>query len=192
MAPRSSDPQAFLDLVLQNPVVVEVLRRATALDLPGWILTGGCLFQTVWNVLGNRPAAEGILDHDLFYFDASDLAWEAEDRAIVRARSAFSGCGGVVEVRNQARVHLWYESRFGLPAPPLGSAEAAVDRFVATACCVAVSTRRGSPEVYAPFGFADLYQRVLRPNRVLDVPDVYARKAERWQAQWPDLVVEPW
>ncbi|MDX8029694.1 nucleotidyltransferase family protein [Lentzea sp. BCCO 10_0856] len=58
----------------RNEVLVEVLRRAAELDLPGWYLTAGCVFQTVWNVVTCRPPTEGIRDYDLFYFDGSDLS----------------------------------------------------------------------------------------------------------------------
>ena len=46
----------FLDAVLQNPRVRDVLTRADALDLPDWYLAAGCLFQTVWNVLENMAS----------------------------------------------------------------------------------------------------------------------------------------
>ena len=60
-----------------------------------------------------------IRDYDLFYFDDSDLSWEAEDRAIRRCAALFADLGVTVELRNQARVHLWYEMRFGHPSPRL-------------------------------------------------------------------------
>jgi hypothetical protein len=42
-------------------------------------VTAGCLFQTVWNVVTDRPPTSGIKDYDIFYFDGTDLSWEAED-----------------------------------------------------------------------------------------------------------------
>jgi hypothetical protein len=162
------------------------------LDLPGWILTGGCVFQSVWNVLDGHDPRRGILDYDLFYFDDTDLSWENEDRAVTATENCFAGIGTAVEVRNQARVHLWYEQRYGAPTTPLSSAEEAIDRFVATACCIGLTTRTGSLTLHAPFGVDDLLDFSLRPNPVLDVPDVYAAKAERWAELWPRMTVEPW
>lgn len=186
------DMGLVVELACRNPVLVEVLDCATTLDLPGWILTGGCVFQSVWNVLDGHDPRRGILDYDLFYLDDTDLSWEGEDRAIAAAADCFAGVGGVVEVRNQARVHLWYEERYGTATTPLRSAEGAIDRFVATACCIGLTARRGSLSAYAPFGVGDLLGFVLRPNPVLDVPDVYAAKAGRWAELWPRLTVEPW
>ncbi len=53
----------FRRLVLLNPHIGEILRRAAGLDLPGWYLTAGCLFQTVWNALSKREPAAGIRDY---------------------------------------------------------------------------------------------------------------------------------
>lgn len=61
---------AALRVVLsRNEVLTEVLARTATLDLPGWYLTAGCLFQTVWNVTTGRPPTSGIKDYDVFYFD---------------------------------------------------------------------------------------------------------------------------
>lgn len=182
----------FERLVLLNPFVGEVLRRAAILDLPGWCLTAGCLFQTVWNVLSGRDPAAGIRDYGLFYFDDSDLSWEAEDLVIRRVAEVFSNVGVEVEVRNEARVHLWYERRFGVPCAPHRSSEAAIDTFAATTCCYGLRLRGDEMEVYAPHGFGDLFNFVLRPNPMLAPREVYENKAERWSREWPRLTVLPW
>jgi hypothetical protein len=104
-----------------NDLLVEVLASATGLDLPGWHLTSGCLFQTVWNVITDRPPTEGIRDYDLFYFDDTDLSWDAEDAVIKTGARIFAGLPAVVEIRNEARVHLWYEGHFGVPCAPYDS-----------------------------------------------------------------------
>jgi hypothetical protein len=99
---------ALKSTLSRNSILLEVLNRAADLKLPDWYVTGGCLFQTVWNVVTNRPATSGIKDYDVFYFDRSDLSWTAEDREIEAARDAFADLPAEVEVRNEARVHLWY------------------------------------------------------------------------------------
>jgi uncharacterized protein len=184
---------AFRDVVSRNEVLVEVLARATALALPGWYLTAGCVFQTVWNVVTGREPAEGIRDYDLFYFDATDLSWEAEDAVIRAAAVVFAGVGAEVEVRNEARVHLWYEEKFGVPCPAFTSTEHAIDSFAATTCCLGVRREAdGGWRVYAPHGFADVFGLVVRPNPVLAPASVYEAKTARWRGEWPELTVLPW
>ncbi|GHE75419.1 hypothetical protein GCM10018782_56430 [Streptomyces griseoaurantiacus] len=69
-------PRAVLS---RDDVLTEVLARTATLGLPGWNVSAGCLFQAVGNVATDRPPTSGIKDHDVFYFDAADLFWEAED-----------------------------------------------------------------------------------------------------------------
>ncbi|HKH12848.1 MAG TPA: nucleotidyltransferase family protein [Rubrobacter sp.] len=182
----------FRRLVLLNPYIGKILRGAVCLDLPGWYLTAGCLFQTVWNALSGRDPAAGIRDYDLFYFDDTNLSWEAEDLTIRRAAEVFADVGVGVEVRNEARVHLWYERKFGVPCSSHRSSEAAIDSFAATTCCYGVRLVGDELEVYAPHGFGDLFGFVLRPNPVLAPREVYENKARRWSAEWPKLAVMRW
>src|SRR6266566_5035409 len=89
--------------------------RGATLDLPGWYLVAGWLCQTVWNVASGQPPEAGILDYDLAYFDASDLSWAAEDAVIQAGHQVFARLPAPVQIRNQARVHLWYGEKFGIP-----------------------------------------------------------------------------
>ncbi len=177
----------------RNEVLTDVLARTATLDLPGWYVTAGCLVQTVWNVHTGKPPTSGIKDYDVFYFDNSDLSWEAEDAVIKAGRKAYEGVPAEVEIRNEARVHLWYEEKFGVPCAPHTSTEAAIDSFAATTCCLGVRLEPdGQWRVYAPHGLADVFNLVVRPNPVLAPRAVYEAKTLRWRGQWPELSVLPW
>jgi Uncharacterized protein conserved in bacteria len=126
--PLDQQLESLRMVLSRNDMLTEVLSRAATLDLPGWYVTAGCLFQTVWNVTG-RPPTNGIKDYDHFYFDSDDLSWEAEDTVIKTGRNVFAGLPAEVEIRNEARVHLWYQDKFGVPCPPNDSTEAAIDSF---------------------------------------------------------------
>ena len=108
----------FRAALRRNRTLTEVLARAAAMDLPGWYLVAGCLYQTVWNVVTRQPPEAGILDYDLAYFDESDLSWDAENQVIEAGYQTFGGLAVPVQIRNQARVHLWYEQKFGMPCRP--------------------------------------------------------------------------
>jgi hypothetical protein len=189
--PVDEQLDAFRQVLRGNDVLVEVLDRAAAVDLPGWYLTAGCVFQTVWNAVTGRAPTNGIADYDLFYFDATDLSWAAED-AVIRS-AAFAGVAAEVQVRNEARVHLWYEQKFGVPCPPYTSTEAAIDSFASTTCCLGVRLESGGHwRVYAPHGLSDVFNLVVRPNPVLAPRAVYEAKTSRWLREWPELTVLPW
>jgi uncharacterized protein len=183
----------FQAALSRNRTLVEVLSRAARMCMPGWYLVAGCLYQTVWNVVTGQPPGAGILDYDLAYFDGSDLSWEAEDKVIQAGRAVFGGLPAPVQIRNQARVHLWYGQKFGVPCPPHTSTEAAIDTFEATTACLGVRLEAGGHwRVYAPHGLADVFNLVVRPNPVLSPRGVYEAKTSRWRRQWPGLTVLAW
>ncbi|GMV62473.1 MAG: hypothetical protein AMXMBFR74_16410 [Parvibaculum sp.] len=110
----------FVELALENPVNREILKRVPSLGPADAWLVSGSLFQTAWNALTGRAPGYGIKDYDIFYFDP-DTSRGAEDGANRRCTALFEDIGAEVELRNQARVHLWYEEKFGTAYPPLRS-----------------------------------------------------------------------
>jgi len=183
----------FEAIIRADPGLMHLLAGLRELALPQWRLVAGCLYQTVSNVLTGRPRGTGINDYDVIYFDNGDLSWDAEDSVIRRVAAATEGAVGPVEVRNQARVHLWFEQRFAGPYPPLASADEAIARYASIAHAVGV---RLEPEdrldLVAPFGLADIFAMVIRPNHALDNAASHARKAQRVKAIWPEVTVLPW
>ena len=114
-----------------------------------------------------QPPAAGILDYDLAYFDATDLSWVAEDVVIEAGRQVFAGLPAPVQIRNQARVHLWYEQKYGTPCPPHESTEAAIDTFEATTASVGVRLEPGVQPGPRPAGIRRRAPglRAVRPVR---------------------------
>ena len=80
-------PRAILiDILKADTLTRSVLQRARDFDLADWMIVSGAIYNTVWNSLTGKPSGYGIKDVDLFYFDASDLSWEAEDLVIKAGR----------------------------------------------------------------------------------------------------------
>jgi uncharacterized protein len=191
--PLDEQMTCFRQALGLNRTLTQVLTGAAAMGLPGWYLVAGGLYQTVWNVVTGQVPQAGILDYDLAYFDASDLSWEAEDAVIRTGNEVFAGLPTPVQIRNQARVHLWYEQKFGVPCPPHTSSEAAIDTYEAAVACLGVRLEAGERwRVYAPYGLSDVFNLIARPNPVLAPRDVYEAKTARWRKQWPGLTVLPW
>jgi hypothetical protein len=130
---------------------------------------------------------------DLFYWDNSDLSYEAEDEVIQRGIKIFADLPVPVEIRNQARVHLWYEAHFGTSYPPLQSSCEAIDRFASKTHAVGVSLgSNGKMKIYAPFGLNDLFSFRITPNRAMDNQQTHELKGARATSVWPEVIVEPW
>ena len=183
------DRDQFLAAALTNPVNEAIARELFALALPDAWLVSGCLVQSVWNALTGRPIGYGIADYDVFYFDG-DTSWAAED-AVIRTVAARVGDLGVkVEVRNQARVHLWYAAKHGLPYPPLKSSTEGIDRFLTQNTMIGIRRTGEAYDVYAPHGLDDVAALIVRPNpRPGFSATNYAAKAARWKTLWPELTV---
>ncbi|WP_284314322.1 nucleotidyltransferase family protein [Labrys miyagiensis] len=168
------------------------LRIARSLGLPQWRLAAGSIYQTVWNHLTGQPRGTGIKDYDLIYFDDGDLSWEAEDAIIRQSEAAFAG-RWPVEVRNQARVHLWFEQRFGTPYPQLRSADEAFLHYAAIVHAVGVRLEADDClDIAAPFGLEDMFGMIVRPNPHRGLDKGLAAKAAKAKAIWPELTVISW
>lgn len=186
------DELAAIEAVLADPVCRAILDRTPQLGLEEWWLTAGAVFQNIWNAVDGRPPGYGVNDYDLFYFDDSDLSWEAEDRVISSSAALFEDLSATIEVRNEARVHLWYEARFGTRAEPFTSAADAIDAFASTTCSVGVTRGRDGLRVYAPYGLADVFAMHMRPHRRLAPRSVYETKVRQYGERWPSLSHDPW
>src|SRR6201987_4003356 len=178
-------------IVRATPPLMQVLSVARRLCLPDWLVFSGAVYQPVLYHLTGRPLDYGIKDYDLGYFDGSDLSYEAEDVVIRRVSAAFDEpLRSMVEVRNQARVHLWFEAKFGEAYGPLSCTAEALERFASATFAVGV---RLEPDdglrIEAPFGLADVFALRLRPNPRRNTVG-FARTAADVRRRWPEVVVE--
>jgi uncharacterized protein len=174
-----------------TPPLMKALTVARRLRPPDWLVFLGAVYQPVLNHLSGRSVGYGIKDYDLGYFDASDLSYEAEDAVIRRVKAAFDEpLRSVVEVRNQARVHLWFEAKFGEAYEPLSSIAEALERFASATFAVGVRLEADDRlHIEAPFGLADLFALRLRPNPRRKTVG-FARASEDVRRRWPEVVVE--
>jgi hypothetical protein len=179
----------FIAAALRNPVNDAIAEELFRLALPDAWIVSGCLVQTVWNVLTSRPVDHGINDYDIFYFDP-DTSWQAEDAVISELQGRLEQPGIKIEVRNQARVHLWYPEKHGLPYPPLRCSTEGIDRFLTKNTQVGIRRRHIGHDVYAPNGFDDIAGMIVRPNPGPNFSAAhYDAKAARWKMQWPEITV---
>lgn len=180
-------------IIRESSLLMRALQGLRHLALPDDWIVAGAIYDTVWNALTGRHPLHGVNDVDIFYFDGSDLSWEAEDRVIRAGETMFAGLPVRAEIRNQARVHLWFEDHYGAPRPPLTSCRESIAQFAARTHSVGARLDdAGNIEVFAPFGLDDIFSFRIVPNRVLDNRNNYAKKAESHRRNWPELAVEDW
>lgn len=189
-----ADQIAALEAIVRTQtVLMDALVTLRMLDLPDALICSGAIYNAVWNSLTGRPPLTGIKDIDAVYFDDSDLSYEAEDRIIQRAAVAFADLPLPVEVRNQARVHLWFPQKFGAPYPQLQSSAEMMNYFASRTHAVAIRLEADDRlSVFAPFGLDDMFAFRLTPNVALDNRQTHETKAARAKAIWPELAVVSW
>ncbi|APZ98598.1 hypothetical protein BWQ93_08865 [Sphingopyxis sp. QXT-31] len=179
------------DLVARHPSIASILRRWDEVALPDAWLTGSIVAQARWNERFGFDPHHGIADADIVYFDAGDLSAEAEERTEQRIAALFADLPVRVDVKNQARVHLWYAAKFGHGIAPYSSVADAIGTYPTTASAIGLR-RRTELEVIAPFGLADLLRPVVRANAAQITEAYYETKTARWRHHWPDLEILPW
>ena len=103
------------EILLRSPVVAPALEVVGRLGLPDWYIGAGAVAQTVWNELHGFDPRHGLKDLDVVYHDPTDLSADTEHRVEDRLAVELRHLGIEVDVTNEARVHTWYEQRFGVP-----------------------------------------------------------------------------
>ena len=185
--------EALEAIIRSTPLLMEVLKGLREDVLPDHLLVAGAIYNLVWNRLTGRPDLSGINDIDVFYFDASDLSWDAEDVVIKRLDARFAHLPLPVQVRNQARVHLWFPQKFGTPFSPLTSSAEMMERYASKTHSVGVRLEADDAmTILAPFGLDHIFSMRIVPNPVLDNKKAHEAKAARAQSMWPEVTVLPW
>jgi hypothetical protein len=188
---KSELARRLTEIVRASPALMHVLTTVRALGLPDSLVMSGAVYQPVLNHLTRRAPDYGVRDYDLGYFEAADISYDAEDVVIRRVAAAFDEpLKSTVEVRNQARVHLWFEAHFGEAYTPLSSTAEALERFVSPMFAVGVRLDEGDRlHIAAPFGLQDLFTLKLRPNPRRPFGG-FDRVAASVLRRWPEISVE--
>lgn len=187
------DRVAQLEKILkENKTILAILNLAELIGMPDWYLAGGSIAQTVWNHIHGFDPEFGIKDYDIIYFD-SDISYEAEDFFIKKAQEVFRNISAEIDIKNQARVHVWFGGKYGKDIKPFTSVKDSMYTWSNTASPIGVSSRNGVFSVVSPFGIDDVFNLVVRPvEGGLWTPESYMQKTDRWLSTWPKLTRIPW
>ncbi len=183
--------QLLKEILFENRYLSDVLMRISALEDKTMFLASGSIAQTVWNYQEKRPLMEGISDLDIVYFD-DDLSYEAENEVIKKIKAMTKDIPVELDIKNQARVHLWIETKWGRKIAPFTSSQNAISSWQSTASCVGVQIYQGEFQVFAPYGLNDIFGQIMRPNRDKVFKELYNLKVEKWTKKFPFLNVIEW
>jgi hypothetical protein len=170
---------------------MQVIDAIPELGLPDCYVGGSCISQTVWNLAHHKEPHADIKDIDLVYFD-DDLSEEKEQHEQARISTIFQNNFIDIDLKNEARVHLWYRDVFGYDIQPYRSSEEAILTFPVIASVLGVRRESDTYKIYAPHGLNDTFSLIIRANKKQITKEIYEAKLSRWQQAWPKLEIIPW
>lgn len=177
--------QDILNLIKEDPRMMDVLGRAEKLNFPDWVIGAGFVRNKVWDHLHNfsRPKVD-TADVDLVYFDPNGNDQKTDEELSARLKKE---TGIDWEIVNEAYAHKWNN------LPPYKSTEDALSQWPETATAIGVKLESGELRLIAPYGINDLIGMIVRPSpKFQDGIDRVKERVEkkRWLEKWPKLKVE--
>lgn len=168
----------YISLLLEH-----LYQSREELGIDFW-LTSGAICQTVWNYLDGKPTNYGISDYDIVYFD-SDTSYEKEDFVIGYLKQDFLPLK--MDIKNQARVHIWYSEKYGVDKKPYTSVYDAMSSWISTANSIGIQLNPDF-QIFAPYGLDDLFGHIIKinPNNTFD-NEMFTKKANKWKEKWEKL-----
>ena len=189
----ASQMDLLTQILTQNKGLYRAIEKASGFGLQDYYIGAGCIAQTVWNYQTGHEPTYGITDVDLVYYDNSDLSADTEAETVRRITAEIIASDSMkLDIKNEARVHLWYKEHFGYEIRPYESIEHAINTWPTTATAVGVRLENSKLKVYAPFGLNDLFGMIVKANKAQITEEIYLQKVQKWSAKWPSLTIVPW
>ena len=182
----------ILEKILKyNTKLMKILDILEKDGINNYYVGAGCINQTVFNYLHGFDIDYGIKDYDIVYFE-ENTSYESEDIVIKRLENKFRDLDVVVDIKNQARVYIWYYEKYGIKRLPYTSVEDAISSWGATVTCIGVRLENGKLVVYAPYGLSDIFGMIIRPVKRDFTKEAFDERALRWMSKWPNLKKIDW
>ncbi len=179
-----------------NKKLMEMLKvlELYALENPkfkNWYIGAGGVNQTVFNYYHGYDVDYGIKDYDIVYFD-EDTSYESEDVVIKDLEKRLNSINAIVDIKNEARVHIWYNPKYGTNRAPYTSCEDAIRSWGSTITCIGVRRENGKLIVCCPYGLDDLFSMTIRPVKRYFTKEDYIKKCDSWKKKWDKLTIIEW
>lgn len=179
------------NILLSSSRLKEILIRLSESTLNNYYVAAGSINQTVFNYYHGYDLNYGIDDFDIVYFD-NDISYEKEDSIIKYVSNLLKYIDARYDIKNEARVHLWYKDKYGKDITPYTSLEDAISSWGTTITCIGVRLENNKLVVYAPYGLDDLFTMTIRPVKRQYIEEQYKIKTKKWKDKWDKLKIVPW
>ena len=182
----------ILEKILRlNPKLMKILEILESDGIENCYVGAGAINQTVFNYYHGYEIDYGIKDYDIVYYE-EDVSYEKEDVIIKRLTKKLDRLDVSVDIKNEARVHIWYQDKYGVKRTPYTSVEDAIASWGATITCIGVRLVKDKLIIYAPYGLNDILGMVIRPVKREFTKEAYDERSNRWMKKWPNLKKIEW
>lgn len=183
----------LIETIKKNENLMRVFDALDEIDGLDAYVGAGAIVQSVWNVVMNKDINFGIGDIDIVFYNKNHIDEAYEKKIRKKLEKSLGEYPFALDVKNQARVHLWYEEKFGYKITPYSSVEDAIDRWPTTATSLGVKRKdKNTWIVYSPFGIDDAFEMKIRANCRQITEEIYINKAKKWKCKWGKLECLPW
>lgn len=184
------------EILFKNEKIVQTLKvlEVYAKENPkfkNYYLGAGGVNQTVFNYYHGYDLNHGIKDFDIVYFD-DDESYESEDIIIKDLSERLSHVDTSFDIKNQARVYIWYNEKYGTNRERYSSVEDAISSWRATVTCVGVRLEDNELKVFCPYGLNDVFSMTIRPVKKDFEKVNFDERAKRWKRTWNKLNIIEW
>jgi len=183
-------------IIKQSPNIMKILTilekgSQENSSFKDYYLSAGCINQTVFNYYHDYPLDYGIKDYDIVYYD-EDITYEKEDEIIKYLEKRLDKLHLSFDIKNENRVPIWYEEKYGIKRKKYTSVEEAISRWGTTITCMGVRLSKNKLIVCAPYGLNDLFSLIIRPVTIDFDKESYLKKTKSWKEKWPMLEIKEW
>lgn len=183
----------LIKIVQKNENLMKVFDALDKMEYFEAYIGAGAIVQSVWNELGGRDINYGIGDIDIVFYNDKNIDEDYENIIRKKLENELGDFPIVLDIKNQARVHLWYQKKFGYEVEAYESVEDAVNSWPTTATSIALKRyKRNKWMIYAPFGIDDVFDMLIKANSRQVTKEIYMKKAEKWKNKWNELKIIDW
>ena len=189
--PINEQIDILIKILKKNKILISILKILEKDGLKNYYLGAGAINQTIFNYYHDYEIDYGIKDYDIVYYD-EDKSYEKEDIIIKRLGKKLDKLNILYDIKNQARVHIWYYEKYKVKRTPYTSVEDAIASWGATITCIGIRLEKNQFIIYAPYGLNDIFNMVIRPVKREFSKNLYDERALKWMEKWPKLTKKEW
>ncbi|MEH6889266.1 nucleotidyltransferase family protein [Bacillus sp. JJ864] len=185
---KLTNEQDIIQLVKEDPWMMDILHTAKQLQLPDWWVCAGFVRSKIWDTLHGFEERTPFPDIDVVYFDAKNIA-ESEEKKYEQQLLHMSS-NVPWSVKNEARMHIISNML------PFSSSVDAISKFPETATALGLKLNEQDEIVLAaPWGVQDVINLEIRPTPHYETTKEYANiyeervRTKKWEEKWSKVKI---